>query len=99
MGNVALHFVANQGQWTDDVAYSARSEGATVYRTDEGIVFGFAEGKVGLTFSDQRRVKPEARGLLPGVVNYFVGHDAVRWQAGVPTFQEVVYSEVYPGID
>ena len=99
MGNVALHFVANQGQWTDDVAYSARSEGATVYCTDEGIVFGFAEGKVGLTFSDQRRVKPEARGLLPGVVNYFVGHDAARWQAGVPTFQEVVYSEVYPGID
>lgn len=99
LARVPLHFVANQGQWADGVAYAARSEGATVYCTDQGIAFGFADGQVGLKFSEQRRVSPEARGLLPGVVNYFVGKEAAQWKAGVPTYQEVVYPEVYPGID
>jgi hypothetical protein len=39
-----LHFVANQGQLPEEVVYYAKSEGATVYCTDQGLVFGFAEG-------------------------------------------------------
>ncbi len=40
-----------------------------------------------------------ATGKLDGVVNYFIGDDPGRWRTGLPTFREIVYREVYPGID
>jgi len=36
---------------------------------------------------------------LPGTVNYFVGRDPNKWLAGVPTFAQVKYAAVYPGVD
>jgi hypothetical protein len=36
---------------------------------------------------------------LPGKVNYFTGNDPARWRANVPTFAQVRYQSVYPGID
>lgn len=35
----------------------------------------------------------------PGVVNYFIGNDPTRWQRNVPTYGQVRYRNVYPGID
>ena len=98
-GKLPLHFVANQGQLDPSVVYYAKSEGATVYCTEEGLVFSFAEGSISLKFSENRRVKPEARGELEGKVNYFIGNDPALWRTNIPTFSEVVYRNVYPGID
>ncbi|MDQ6937760.1 MAG: SBBP repeat-containing protein, partial [Actinomycetota bacterium] len=36
---------------------------------------------------------------LPGVTNYMVGADRSRWHLGIPTFGQVRYQGVYPGID
>ena len=36
---------------------------------------------------------------LPGIVNYFIGNDANKWHAGVPTYARVKYAGVYPGVD
>ena len=36
---------------------------------------------------------------LPGKVNYYLGNDPKKWHAGVPTFAQVKYSQVYPGVD
>jgi len=94
-----LHFVANQGQFPKEVGYYAKSEGVTIYCTEQGLVFGFAEGSISLKFSSDSPVKPEARGELEGKVNYFIGNDPTLWRTEIPTFKEVVYREVYPGID
>jgi len=94
-----LHFVANQGQMDAAVAYYAKSQDATVYCTDQGLTFGFADGNISLKFSEERRVKPEARVELLGKINYFIGSDPELWRANVPTFGEIVYRSVYPGID
>jgi len=40
-----------------------------------------------------------AEGMQEGKVNYFVGNDPKQWKANVPTYQAVVYQEIYPGID
>jgi len=56
-----LHFVANQGQLYSSVVYYAKSEGATVYCTEEGLVFGFAEGSISLKFSEEKLVKSERK--------------------------------------
>lgn len=40
-----------------------------------------------------------AEGLQEGKVNYFIGNDPKRWKRSLPTYQAVVYQELYPGID
>ena len=44
---------------------------------------------------------PQAKGTtrLPGTANYFIGRDAAQWRTGIPTYSDVMYSGVYPGID
>lgn len=36
---------------------------------------------------------------LRGQANYFLGSDPKRWRANVPTYEQVRYQNVYPGID
>src|SRR2546426_4711209 len=36
---------------------------------------------------------------LPGIVNYFIGNDPTKWRTNIPTYAEVQYKEIYPGID
>jgi hypothetical protein len=44
---------------------------------------------------------PTISGLekLPGVANFLLGEDSSQWQTNVPTFNGVVYQNVYQGID
>jgi hypothetical protein len=36
---------------------------------------------------------------LAGKANYFIGNDPSKWHANVPTYAQVKYSGVYPGVD
>ena len=36
---------------------------------------------------------------LPGKSNYFVGNDPRKWRTNVPTYAQVKYQRVYPGVD
>jgi Tol biopolymer transport system component len=36
---------------------------------------------------------------LPGKVNYLFGSDAAQWRTDIPTYGEVRYEQVYPGVD
>ena len=36
---------------------------------------------------------------LAGVVNYFIGSDPARWHTAIPTYESVVYRELYAGVD
>lgn len=36
---------------------------------------------------------------LPGKVNYFIGNDPAKWRTNVPTYAQVKYESVYPGVD
>jgi uncharacterized repeat protein (TIGR01451 family) len=41
----------------------------------------------------------EGLGRLPGVANFFIGDDPAQWQVNVPTYEALVYRDLYPGID
>ncbi|HEV2396854.1 MAG TPA: SBBP repeat-containing protein [Candidatus Sulfotelmatobacter sp.] len=45
--------------------------------------------------------KPTAVGeqQQPGIVNYFIGSNPANWRTGIPTYAQVRYKDVYPGID
>ncbi len=36
---------------------------------------------------------------LPGKTNYIRGNDPAKWQANIPTFAKLHYSEAFPGVD
>src|SRR5215470_15220642 len=36
---------------------------------------------------------------LAGMTNYFVGNDRAKWHSNIPTYAQVKYEKVYPGID
>ncbi len=36
---------------------------------------------------------------LPGKVNYLIGNDPTKWNAEIPTYAKVKYTDVYPDID
>jgi hypothetical protein len=50
--NIPLHFVANDGQMDKSVVYYAKSDGANVYCTNEGLIFSFPKGSISLRLSD-----------------------------------------------
>ncbi len=35
---------------------------------------------------------------LPGKVNYFIGNDPQQWRSDIPTYAQVRYHDVYPGV-
>jgi hypothetical protein len=36
---------------------------------------------------------------LPGTVNYFIGNDPSKWRSGLATYEQVIYRELWPGVD
>ena len=45
------------------------------------------------------RVQVAGEEPLPGTINYFLGNDPAKWRSGIPTYAQVRYSRVYPGVD
>ena len=54
---------------------------------------------VRLTFEGANDVEPVGRLPLEGVHNYFIGNDPGAWTTGVREFSQVVYEDLWEGID
>jgi hypothetical protein len=99
-----LSFVPNAGQMDPRVRYSAQSGGATFYFTTRDAVFSFASKARGLVLRLGflgANSQPAITGQTPqsGTVNYLIGNDPARWHTNLPTYGEVVYRDLWPGID
>jgi hypothetical protein len=130
-------FIENQGQFDERVRFRIVGNGASLWLTDQGIVFDFVRRKdsqellapeAGGAFNFGRRdklpglrkaesselerivfsqklvgagSKPviEANEPLPGTYNYFIGSAPAKWHTHVRAFREVVYHDVWQGID
>jgi hypothetical protein len=93
-----LAFEANEGQFDGSVRFVARTPGQTVALTADG--FTVAPAGVTVTFTGGRADAPVAgRHPLGAAVSRFLGADATSWRSGIQTYGEVVYGDVYPGVD
>ncbi len=98
-------FVENRGQ--------IAAPTVRFYTTGPGLSVGFApdavlyrlydtEGRgvlVRESFPESNPAGPEGRGLLPHRANYFLGNDPTSWRRGVPAYREIVYPDLWEGID
>jgi hypothetical protein len=100
-----LCFVENRGQWRTSDLFVAR-RGALIARLERSaIALGVRQGsttmpQLRLSFED---AAPHARvaGAVraEGTRNFFLGEDPARWFRDVPAFAQVVYQDLYPGVD
>jgi len=103
-GKVPLSFEANRGQSDARVDYLSRGKGYTLLLTRGQAVLRLqtaARSSVLLMRLLGSSGQGAASGLdrLPGSVNYFRGQDPSKWHTGIPTYQKVKYTGVYPGVD
>jgi len=106
-----LYFIENQGQSDKRVAYYAQQGGANLYFTAEEMVMtlpssskGESQGEGGivlwLRFLDANpNVQIRGNQEQEARFNYFIGDDPAKWRSDVPSYGEVVYRELYPGVD
>ena len=102
--SLPLAFVPNAGQTDARVRYSAQASGASVYFTRKAAVLALVKGAKGfalrLTFPGANpAVRIEGRRLGTGTVNYVLGSDPAAWRTNLPTYREVVYRDLWPGVD
>ena len=45
------------------------------------------------------KARPEGVSRLPGTVSYLIGNDPSGWRTSLPTYGEVVYRNLWPGVD
>jgi hypothetical protein len=96
MGRLPLHFVPNRGQADPGIRYLANSAGLQLGFRDAGVDVA----DVRLRFEGRRAgARAAERMPLRGRVNYILRNDPRKWVLGVPTYSELVYRDLYPGID
>ncbi|MEG4916046.1 DUF7948 domain-containing protein, partial [Microcoleus sp. B7-D4] len=111
-GQIPLSFIANAGQTDPNVKFQVKGAGHSIFFTPNEISFVAFQppnepGKQATNSSVVRsslansNPNPTISGLeqLPGVANFLLGEDSSQWQTNVPTFNGVVYQNVYQGID
>lgn len=106
-----LSFEINKGQIDERVKFLSHGPGYDLFLTANEAVLkvqkpraakdDVSEGTVLRLKLLGANATPQVEGQqdLPGKVNYFNGNDPAKWRRNIPTYREVHFKEVYPGID
>ena len=104
-GKLPLSFERNQGQSNKAVKFLSRGKGYTLFLTPTEAVFSLrnTENKtpalrMKLVCADEK-AQLSGEQELQGKVNYLIGNDRSQWRTGIPTFRNVRYDDVWPGVD
>ena len=98
-------FIPNAGQYDPAVEYILQHQGTTIFFTRDGLVLTHAPDNASTDIIRQSfaGASPDthlsASGRREGVVNYYVGNDSSKWLSDIPVYSEVIYEDLYPGID
>jgi hypothetical protein len=98
-----LFLVENRGQTDPRVVAYAKGRGVTLFFTKTGVTYAHvADGRRWAVKADfvgaDAEVRPELRDAAPTTISYFKGPRA-DWHAGLATFHEIVYRDLWPGVD
>ena len=104
-----LSFIPNRGQTSSEVLFYAQKPGATLWLTDQGMVFdrlipaggrSWGHSVSRLIFLDARKdAQASALDTAGHRVSYFYGSDEAEWRTDIPTSRAVIYRNLYDGID
>ena len=98
-------FIPNAGQYDPAVEYILQHQGTTIFFTRDGLVLTHTPENASTDVIRQSFAGASsdthlsASGQREGVVNYYVGNDSSKWLSDIPVYSEVIYEDLYPGID
>ncbi|MCK4614319.1 MAG: SBBP repeat-containing protein [Thermoplasmata archaeon] len=98
-------FTENQGQIENaDVKFVYVASDCSIGFVESGYLLKLTNednrtSVVMVSFEGANPVTPEGRGELSHKSNYFLGNDSEKWRTGVTNYQEVVYENLYDGIE
>ena len=98
-------FLENGGQVDADIRYYAWTPEGGVALTRGGAIMTLVDGEADIgcnvlvDFVGASTVMPEGRDPLPGTTNILKGNDPEGWHTGLLTYTQVVYSDLWDGID
>ena len=104
-----ISFEENHGQVDSHVRYLARTGQSTIYFTpSETVLTLLSQDSQKKPDMSVLRLKwiganshPQmiAEHQLPGRINYLIGRDPSQWHTGIPTYAQVRYRGLFPGVD
>jgi uncharacterized repeat protein (TIGR01451 family) len=94
-----LYFIANQGQRDESIAYYAQGGRHSIAFTAREVAISLGETTLQARFVGARATQPVGAERKATRVNYLIGSDPARWQTDIPTYNKVIYDDLYPGID
>ena len=104
-------FVPNAGLFSSDVYYCIQRQDACVFFLSDRIVFDFAgpvsedtkqctRAAVVLVFDGSNAgIAPRGLSRSEGVMNFYLGNDPTQYKDNVATYQEIMYQDLWPGVD
>jgi hypothetical protein len=109
LASLPLYFIENRGQVNDRVRLYLQGRDKSVYFTPQGLTFVLTQAgargdrkerhALRLDFLGAHPdVRPRGQSPSEAVVSYLKG-DRSRWKTALPTYGEVVYKDLRPGID
>ena len=110
-GQSALAFEANQGQTDSRVKFLSRGAGYALFFGPQEVAVVLRKSGGGSDMDQQSSGVMRMRFVganpaplvagskqLPGRVNYLIGNDPKQWRSRIPTYAQVRYQDVYPGV-
>ena len=115
LAGLPVRFEANLGQSDSQVRFLARAGATSLFLTPDALVLSVQTAttastekaaprmarpaivRMGLVGADPTAI--EGSGALSGVSNYYLGADRSKWVRSVPSYSEVRYRRLHPGID
>ena len=96
-----FYFEKNVGQAPAQVAFLAHTADGVLYLERNGSVRAPGATPRALMSPQHRARAPRLAGTrrLTGMVNYLLGNNPRHWYTNIPTFGEVTYANIYPGIN
>ncbi len=93
-------FIPNAGQAAPEIRYIVRTPGLNAGFTATGAVFQLGQMTLRVHFA---RANPdpviEGEQRLEAAANFLIGNRPQEWKTNLPTYQKILYRNLYPGID
>ena len=95
-----LFFIPNSGQADPALRYLVQTPELRAGFAVDSAVFQVHEIQIRVRFAGSNpRVAIEGLHAMTARANFLLGDDPAAWHTGVPTYQGIIYRNLYPGVD
>ncbi len=107
---IPVSFIENRGQWNNDILYMSALPGGYVWLCADGVHYEYIRNQAEDNADQALRITMIFPGANPNPLivpqeksdhssNFLMGPDRSKWKTDVPSYNSILYKNIYPGID